>query len=135
MTLRTPYDGMPFYCANCGAGFYEMMACERADCEREDVRDAERRRDKIKQKGTDLSTLHNNIADASERSDVRVVLCDACGSEGRVLRSNGGPYDIDCGECPECRGVGSVIIETQSIEISDLDAVVDVSLRDAMRAE
>ncbi len=48
MTLRTPYDGAPYYCITCGAGFYEFVNCEQADCEREDVREAERRRDKLK---------------------------------------------------------------------------------------
>lgn len=43
MTLRTPYDEAPFYCITCGLGFYEMMACERTDCEREDVNEARRR--------------------------------------------------------------------------------------------
>lgn len=44
MTLRTPYDGAPYYCATCGAGFYEMAKCDRPDCDREDVTEAERRK-------------------------------------------------------------------------------------------
>jgi hypothetical protein len=32
MTDRSPYDGKPFYCAVCGAGFGEFMACEAPDC-------------------------------------------------------------------------------------------------------
>ena len=55
MTLRTPYDGAPYYCTVCGAGFYEFMACERTECEREGVKDAERRRDKIKRAGRALA--------------------------------------------------------------------------------
>lgn len=48
MTLRTPYDGAPYYCAVCGAGFYKLLNCDRPDCEREDVREAERRRDNLR---------------------------------------------------------------------------------------
>jgi hypothetical protein len=33
--MRTPYDGKPFYCALCGLGFGEMMACEEPDCQPE----------------------------------------------------------------------------------------------------
>ena len=55
----------------------------------------------------------------------RIVLCDACGSEGRDLRSNGGPDDIDYGECSVCEGQGSVIIETAPIDKNDLDAIID----------
>ncbi len=47
MTLHTPYDGQPYYCEHCGAGYYEMLACEKVDCKRECVREAERRRDKL----------------------------------------------------------------------------------------
>lgn len=43
MTLRTPYDGAPFYCIMCGAGFYEFIACEESNCERECVIEAKRR--------------------------------------------------------------------------------------------
>ena len=57
MTLRTPYDGQPYYCIKCGVGFYEFIACELPDCEREDVRDAERRRDKIKAAGAAMSGM------------------------------------------------------------------------------
>ncbi len=32
---RTPDDGEPFYCARCGLGFGEFMACEDGDCELE----------------------------------------------------------------------------------------------------
>jgi len=46
MTLRTPYDGAPYYCVACGAGFYEFIHCERPDCDREDVSAAKRRQEK-----------------------------------------------------------------------------------------
>jgi hypothetical protein len=29
---REPHDGRPFYCDVCGAGYYEFLACEQADC-------------------------------------------------------------------------------------------------------
>lgn len=41
---RSPYDGQPFYCALCGAGFGEYMACEEPDCELETKDEAEKRR-------------------------------------------------------------------------------------------
>jgi len=53
-------------------------------------------------------------------TDIRFVLCETCNSEGRVLRSNGGPDDIDCGECPTCNGVGQVIIDVEPITMDDL---------------
>ena len=59
--------------------------------------------------------------EAEAIADLRIVACEACGTEGRVLRSNGGPDDIDCGECPYCEGTGGEIITTQPIEMADLD--------------
>lgn len=41
--------------------------------------------------------------------------CETCQSEGRILRSKGGPDDIDCGECPVCEGTGGEIIETEPV--------------------
>lgn len=43
--MRTPYDGKPYYCAVCGIGFAEYMACEEADCALEGPDHAERRRE------------------------------------------------------------------------------------------
>lgn len=40
---RTPYDGEPYYCANCGLGFGEFMACEEPDCLLEDAEVAQER--------------------------------------------------------------------------------------------
>lgn len=34
-------------CIVCGAGFYEFIACEQPDCERECVTEAKRRKDKL----------------------------------------------------------------------------------------
>lgn len=38
--VRTPRDGRPFYCIQCGAGFGEFMACEDVICELESVQAA-----------------------------------------------------------------------------------------------
>lgn len=35
-----------------------------------------------------------------------LVPCETCQSEGRILTSDGGPYDTDHGECPACKGRG-----------------------------
>ena len=43
MDDRTPYDGKPYYCALCGAGFGEYMACEMPDCELESEQEAQDR--------------------------------------------------------------------------------------------
>lgn len=50
----------------------------------------------------------------------RIILCETCQSEGRILR---GPESepTDYGPCPVCDGTGEEIIETQPIEIDDLD--------------
>jgi hypothetical protein len=51
--------------------------------------------------------------------DVRIVPCEACGSEGRIYR---GQYEDerDCGPCPYCEGTGGEIITVQPIELEDL---------------
>jgi hypothetical protein len=51
---RTPYDGQPFYCALCGCGFGEFLACELPDCRLESPREAERRRQRKKRAGRKL---------------------------------------------------------------------------------
>ncbi len=43
MTDRTPHDGKPYYCRECGSGFSEFMACEEPDCKLEDRRTAMQR--------------------------------------------------------------------------------------------
>lgn len=40
---RTPTDGEPYYCALCGLGFAEFMACEEPDCKLEDWETARKR--------------------------------------------------------------------------------------------
>ena len=44
-----------------------------------------------------------------------LILCERCQSEGRLLTNNGGPDDVDHGECPECEGTGSVLIESERV--------------------
>jgi len=52
----------------------------------------------------------------------RIVPCEACGSEGRVLVTMPGEWDPeDRGPCPYCDGTGGEIITTQPIEMEDLD--------------
>ena len=43
-TGRHPSDGKPFYCAVCGCGFDEYLACEMPDCELETLEQANKRR-------------------------------------------------------------------------------------------
>lgn len=40
---RDPYDGKPYYCTLCGAGFGEVMACEEPDCQLESAEHAHQR--------------------------------------------------------------------------------------------
>jgi hypothetical protein len=49
------------------------------------------------------------------------LLCEVCGSEGRVLRQHvTKPYEeVDHGECPECKGAGVVEVEAQPVEMGD----------------
>lgn len=47
-------------------------------------------------------------------NDVRIVGCEACGSEGRILRGDG-PYPTDYGPCPECSGTGVVEIDVEPV--------------------
>jgi hypothetical protein len=41
---RMPYDGEPYYCALCGLGLGEFMACEEPDCRLESKDDAIKRK-------------------------------------------------------------------------------------------
>jgi len=44
-TDRNPRDGRPYYCAVCGAGFGEYLACEMPDCKLETEAEAAKRTD------------------------------------------------------------------------------------------
>jgi len=52
-----------------------------------------------------------------------LVLCEACQSEGRIYTNDGGPYEIDNGECPVCKGRGEVFVECEPITMEDLENV------------
>ena len=60
--------------------------------------------------------------EAEAIADLRIVACEACGTEGRVLVTMPGEWDPeDRGPCPYCEGTGGEIITTQPIEMADLD--------------
>lgn len=40
---RSPYDGKPYYCTECGLGWNEYGACEEIGCKLESVEDAQDR--------------------------------------------------------------------------------------------
>lgn len=40
----TPYNGEPYYCAECGLGFAEFVACEHTDCRLETRAEAQERK-------------------------------------------------------------------------------------------
>lgn len=48
-------------------------------------------------------------------TDHRVVLCEACGSEGRISDDYGND------PCPWCEGTGGEVILVQPIEMADLE--------------
>ena len=60
----------------------------------------------------------------------RIVLCEGCGSEGRIYRSTGqsdryGNELIDDEPCPYCDGTGGEIIKTYPITLEDLEAIAE----------
>lgn len=60
--------------------------------------------------------------EAEAIADLRIVACEACGTEGRIYHGNGDkPWDY-VEECPYCDGTGGEIITTQPIEMADLDS-------------
>jgi DnaJ-class molecular chaperone len=54
-------------------------------------------------------------------SEVRTILCETCGSEGRIYRQHvTNPYEeCDHGECPDCRGTGKVEIEVCPVAMTE----------------
>lgn len=50
---------------------------------------------------------------------VTLQLCASCQSEGRIYRQSSGgwdePREIDRGECPECKGDGELLFETEEV--------------------
>lgn len=46
--------------------------------------------------------------------DVRLVLCEACGSEGRIYGGHpNDPHPRDEGQCPCCEGTGLMLIDVE----------------------
>lgn len=50
-----------------------------------------------------------------------LILCEACQSEGRIITSDGGPYDTDHGQCEVCDGTGTVLVESETATLEDLE--------------
>lgn len=53
--------------------------------------------------------------------EARFVNCETCRTEGRILTNDGGPDDVDHGECPDCKGQRVVEVETKPITLEDLN--------------
>ena len=56
---------------------------------------------------------------------VTLQLCEACGSEGRILVADGvdrmgAPQERDCGQCPYCEGTGGELIATQPVTEAEI---------------
>jgi hypothetical protein len=71
----------------------------------------------------------------TEADSPRLVLCEACGSEGRIYTRTIG-YEPGCGhahswgerddgECPYCEGTGGALIATESITLEDLTEIAN----------
>lgn len=59
-------------------------------------------------------------------SDPRIWPCQWCGSEGRIYRGySNDPDPQDCGPCEACEGTGGELIETESVEMDDLEFTVN----------
>lgn len=53
-------------------------------------------------------------------TDYRIIPCEYCGSEGRILRGHpNDPYPRDCGPCPVCEGTGSEVIEVEPLTMDE----------------
>lgn len=50
-----------------------------------------------------------------------IANCEVCQTEGRILTSDGGPYEIDNGICPACNGECVVEVKTQAVTLEDLE--------------
>ena len=69
------------------------------------------------------TAAHQCIRDAT---DWCLVLCERCGSEGRIYAAlprahYAEPSEEDLGECGECEGTGYAFVECEPIEMEDLD--------------
>lgn len=53
--------------------------------------------------------------------DFRLVLCEHCGSEGRIYSGHpNDPYPRDEGPCSVCEGTGMELVEVEPITLEDL---------------
>lgn len=56
--------------------------------------------------------------------DIRIVLCEACGSEGRIYHGDGS-HRMDWVElCPYCEGTGGEMIEVEPIDLEDIEEFI-----------
>ena len=59
----------------------------------------------------------------------RIICCSVCNGEGRIYvldhfwdpNTGGGWGDRDIGPCDACEGMGGEIIETEPVELEDLE--------------
>ena len=62
------------------------------------------------------------------QAEPRIVLCETCGSEGHLIVHSArdwhtGAWMDETEPCPYCEGTGGEIIETQPIDMEDLDVI------------
>lgn len=62
--------------------------------------------------------------------DYRIVHCEVCQGEGRILRSRGGPDEVDLGQCWHCDGTGHAVIKVEPIEMEDLDDMAELPIEE-----
>ena len=61
------------------------------------------------------------MCDAGDPLPVTLQLCQACGSEGRILRRGWYEFEeVDCGPCPVCDGTGGELIATQPVTEAEI---------------
>lgn len=65
---------------------------------------------------------------ATPMDSPRIVLCEHCGSEGRIYANDTKPWadepsERDDGPCPACEGTGGEIIETEPVMMEELDDI------------
>lgn len=68
---RSPFDGRPYYCKTCGAGFGEFVACEDPDCELEPESAAVSRSLTRSQSDLFAPAARSSDPDTAKQSDAR----------------------------------------------------------------
>lgn len=62
-------------------------------------------------------------------SDVRIVPCEACGTEGcRYFGHPNAPDHEYCEPCPYCEGTGGEIVTVEPVGLIDLDELAPVEI-------